>query len=253
MSISPVRQVTGGPEDNPFDSRFGRSNRTDAEKSQQETNSGNWLKGRGYAAPVQASGTAGAPIELKTTRAADGSMTTHTPSMAAPNQVPALDAMLNQILRQRAQQPRQVLAAPAPRRDLQTAGAIPEQIQRPAAPAFGSSPANPNKDVITREVIDPQANPYHQLQTGFAPRTVRERLLPNGKWEFEDLRPQGGSGGIQGGGLGQGSLALNPNERGPHDGGMMTSQRESQMTPLQKIEAMRSMRPASNPTGMGRG
>lgn len=117
-------------------------------------------------------------------------------------------------------------------------------------PTLGATPADPNRDVITREVVDPQANPYHQLQTGFKPRTVRERLLPNGKWEFEDLRPQGGSGGIQGGGMGNGALAA---PRGPQDG-RMESQRETSMSDeeLRRSSRLPSWRPPANATGMGR-
>ena len=46
---------------------------------------------------------------------------------------------------------------------------------------------------MSRTVPDPFQSPYDKM-AGIPARFVSERLLPNGKWEFEDIRPQGPTG-----------------------------------------------------------
>jgi hypothetical protein len=59
----------------------------------------------------------------------------------------------------------------------------------------------PRDETITRTVVDPNQSPWLKYTNpGARDNFVKERLLPNGRWEFEDLRPRGSSGGIHGGG-----------------------------------------------------
>lgn len=99
---------------------------------------------------------------------------------------------------------------------------MPMSAQRPAyTPSFGASGsggggggAKPKE--ITRVVSDPFASPYTKMATGFDPGSRVERYIPGVGWEFEDLRPHGSSGGIQGGGMSNpSSLHSTSSEGGP--------------------------------------
>jgi len=92
----------------------------------------------------------------------------------------------------------------------QAPAAVPGYAAAPARHVAGSGDYGEAKDPhegwskapeeeISRVVPDPFANPYTKMATGFDPGARKERLI-NGKWEFSDLRPQGGGGGFQGGG-----------------------------------------------------
>lgn len=123
-----------------------------------------------------------------------------------PNRFGGLFAAL---LKQRMAQ--QAAAQQAARRAPAMAARTPEPQEEDDSqryvPQMGTaqSAAAVQPQVITRTVKDPFANPYQKMATGFdiGDRTEKGYVNPKTgeiQWEFADVRPHGGSGGIQGGG-----------------------------------------------------
>lgn len=129
--------------------------------------------------------------DLKTTFAPDKSMVVSTPGASAPAFPELTPDLINALIGRRA-------AASSP---------APGMVNRGRRPSGGGSTpsytpsmgqAQPQQE-IKRYVPDPFASPYHKMATGQEPGGRWERYI-DGKWEFADLRPQGSSGGIVGGG-----------------------------------------------------
>lgn len=160
---------------------------------------GTWIGG----APKSASSSPASPLQFTTSRDAGGNLSTTTPGYAgAPPQDQGFGDVISKILqnRQQARVAAQPQAAPM---QLTSGAAIPryQEAPRAYAPEFGAQQEAPAREKeITRVVPDPFASPYTKMATGFDPGSRVERFI-NGKWEFEDLRPHGSSGGIQGGGM----------------------------------------------------
>lgn len=139
--------------------------------------------------------------EITTTRAPNGAMTTTTPGAPANQYGDLFAALIRQRQAQQAAAAQQVQTrlpiAYAPPAAPRYAAPIEPEYRPQMGTAASASAGRPKE--ISRWVPDPFANPYAQMATGLPPGARKERLLGD-RWEFEDLRPHGASGGIQGGG-----------------------------------------------------
>lgn len=148
-------------------------------------------------------------LELTTTRGANDALTTTTP-MRPRGRSTGLDAMLEDVLRRRLAGPqaapnlaKSAAAKPQPapvRSDQGTWGG------GGGAVGGGGAAAQASERPLERIVHDPRQSPYAKMTSGLEPTAVTEKGYRNPKtgqieWEFDSIRPSGGSGGIQGGGM----------------------------------------------------
>lgn len=142
-------------------------------------------------------------VELKSSFTPGRDLVTQLPGGQAPEAYPDLPPALLALLLARAKGPAQ--QAPVQRAARGFSEPPPRQTN---APTMGSSPAHKggggSDDVVTRVVPDPFASPWTKMQTGLEPGAKVERGFKdkdgNIQWEFDTVRPRGGSGGIIGGG-----------------------------------------------------
>jgi len=122
------------------------------------------------------------PVELTTTRAANGAMTTSTPDMRPRGGGGGLDGMLGQILARRRAAPR--AAAPAAPRGT---GAVAEQVALPRAPQMGRGEAKPLPVTRTRRVANAPSIGVNWADSSPAYRMESEYQLPDGSWSLDAM------------------------------------------------------------------
>ena len=125
------------------------------------------------------------PMDLKTTRGADGSMTTTTPGAPSggfgdPSAL--FQALIKHRLQNPAQQPVAPVAAPAPPRGT---GAQIEQVQRTPAPTLGAAPVRPQRVTRQRRIRNKLSQPSWAGSLGDEWTTTSEYQLPDGSWSLD--------------------------------------------------------------------
>lgn len=137
-------------------------------------------------------------MELTTTRAADGAISTNTPG-APSGGFGDPSALFQALIKNRLQNGSKAAAAPA--QPLSVRGARPQasegMMRQTYTPSMGTQQSAPVKPAqITRRIPDPFASPYHKMATGQEIPMVSERYIEGVGWEFDgvDPRRQGGGG-----------------------------------------------------------